>query len=158
MALERWRPFSQAVERWDPFRDLGADIQTEMDRLFDTFFGRPVQVGPGDRVWAPVVDMYETKDELVVSAEVPGVNEKEVQVSITGDVLTIKGERNQETEMKEESYYRLERFFGKFERNIPIPIPVESNKVKATCKNGVLEIHLPKTEAVKPKEIKIDVM
>ncbi len=157
MALERWRPFSQAVERWDPFRDV-TDIQTEMNRLFGNFFGRPLRAGTGDRVWAPVVDVYETKDELVVSAELPGVNEKEVQVSITGDVLTIKGERSQEREMKEENSYRLEWFFGKFERNVPLPIPVESGKVKATYKNGVLEIRLPKAEAVKPKEIKIDVM
>lgn len=129
-----------------------------MNRLFDSFFGRPVRVGPGDRVWAPVVDVYETKDELVVTAELPGVNEKEVQVGITGDLLTIKGERHQERETKEESYHRLERFYGKFERDIPLPIPVETNKVKATYRNGVLEIHLPKAEAVKPKEVKIEAM
>lgn len=120
-----------------------------MNRLFDTFFGRPLRVGPGDRVWAPVVDVYETKGELIVSAELPGVNEKDIQVSITGDVLTIKGGR---------THHRLERFYGKFERNIPLPIPVETNKVKATNRNGVLEIHLPKAEAVEPKEVKVDVM
>jgi len=155
MALERWRPFG-SVERWDPFHDLN-DIRAEMNRLFDTFFGRPMRVGPGDRAWAPVVDVYETKDELVVSAELPGINEKEIQVSIAGDVLTIRGERTQEREMKEENYHRLERFSGKFERNIPLPIPVETNKVKATYRNGVLEIHLPKAEAVKSKEVKVEV-
>lgn len=155
MTMELWRPFSRSVERWDPFRDL-SDIQSEMNRLFDTFFGRPVRIG--DRVWAPRVDVSETKDELVVSAELPGVNEKEVQVSITGDLLTIKGERNQEQETKDENYHRLERFYGKFERNIPLPIPIESGKVKAMYRNGVLEIHLPKAEQVKPKEVKIEVM
>lgn len=157
MVVERWRPFGHAVERWDPFAGL-ADIQSEMNRLFEGFFGHPVRVAPMDRVWAPVLDVYETKDELVVSAELPGVNEKEVQVSIAGDLLTIKGERTQEREMKEENYHRLERFSGKFERNIPLPIPVEGNKVKAAYRNGVLEIHLPKSEQVKPKEIKIEVM
>lgn len=155
MALERWHPFTQTLERWEPFRDL-ADIQAEMDRLFDTFFSRPVRVG--NQVWAPFVDVYETKDELVVSAELPGINEKEIQVTMTGDLLTIKGERSQEREMKDENYHRLERFYGKFERNIPIPVPVQSNKIKATYRNGVLEIHLPKAEEVKPKEIKIEAM
>ncbi|MBI4611843.1 MAG: Hsp20/alpha crystallin family protein [Candidatus Rokubacteria bacterium] len=104
------------------------------------------------------MDVYETKDELVVSAELPSVNEKEIQVTMTGDLLTIKGERHQERETKEENYHRLERFFGKFERSIPVPVPVEAGKIKATYRNGVLEIHLPKAEAVKPKEIKIDVI
>jgi len=157
MAVERWGPIGHALERWDPFAGL-RDTQSEMNRLLDTFFSRPVRVAPMDRVWAPVVDVYETKDELVVSAELPGVNEKEVQVSITGDLLTIKGERTHAREMKEENYHRLERFSGKFERNIPLPIPVEGNKVKAAYRNGVLEIHLPKSEQVKPKEIKIEVM
>jgi len=154
MAVGRWRPFG-AVERRDPFRDV-TDIQSEMNRLFDSFFGSSVRLGPMDGVWAPMVDVYETQEELVVSAELPGVDEKEVHVSITGDLLTIKGERSQEREMKEENYHWLERFYGKFERSIPLPIPVESDKVKAKYRNGVLEIHLPKTEAVKPKEIKIE--
>lgn len=157
MTLERWRPFV-SVDRWNPFRDI-SEIQSEMNRLFDSLFGRPVRVGLVDRVWAPVVDVSETKkDELVVTAELPGVNEKEVQVNITGDVLTIKGERHQEGETQEENYHRLGRFYGKFERNIPLPIPVETNKVKATYRNGLLEIHLPKAEAVKPKEVKIEVI
>jgi HSP20 family protein len=145
------------VERWDPFSTL-SDIQGEMNRLFDSFFGRPVRVGTGERLWAPAVDVYEIKDELVVSVELPGVNEKEIQVTMTGDRLTIRGERSHERDTKEENYHRLERFFGKFERNIPVPIPVQADKIRATYRNGVLEIHLPKADEVKPKEIKIDVM
>lgn len=159
MALERWRPFSRfrALERMDPFHDL-ADIQSEMNRLFDAFFGRPGRtVGLLDRVWAPVVDVYETADELVVTTELPGAKEKDVHVSIVGDVLTIKGERKQDREVKEEHYHRMERFYGSFERHIPLPIPVEADKVKARFRDGVLEIRLPKAEEIKPKEIKIEV-
>lgn len=161
MAILRWRPTSQGVERWEPFRDL-ADIQGEMNRLFDGFFRGTVASGSPDRVWAPPVDMYETKDELVVTVEVPGMSEKDVHLSITGDVLTIRGERTQrhevKHEVKEENYYRGERWFGRFERTLPLPIPVQPDKVTATYRDGVLNVKLPKTEDIKPKEIKIDVL
>jgi HSP20 family protein len=156
MAIERWRPFGSTLD-WEPFRGL-TDIQAEMNRLFDTVFGRSTKVAVIDRVWAPAIDMYETKDDLYVLCEVPGVREKEVQVSITNDVLTIKGERSQQQEVKDDSYYRLERWFGRFERSVPLPMPVQSDKVKATYRDGVLEIKLPKAEAVKPKEIKVEVL
>ncbi|MBI3625248.1 MAG: Hsp20/alpha crystallin family protein [Candidatus Rokubacteria bacterium] len=157
MAIECWRPFGSTLDRWDPLRGLG-EIQSEVNRLFDSFFGRPAGLGAVERVWAPATDMYETKDVLVVSLELPGVKEKEVQVSITNDILTVKGERSQLQEVKDENYHRLERWFGKFERNIPLPLPVQTDKAKATYRDGVLEIKLPKAEAVKPKEIKIDVL
>jgi len=159
MAIVRWRPFSQLERGWtEPFRDM-ADIQQEMNRLFDGFFGRSSQVGGAmDRFWAPPVDMYETKDELVITAELPGVNEKDVHLSITGDALTFKGERTLSQEVKQESSYRGERWYGKFERSIPLPIPVQADKVKATFRDGVLTVKLPKAEEIKPKEIKIDVL
>ena len=109
-------------------------------------------------MWAPLVDMYEAKDDLFVTLELPGVREKDVHVSITGDMLTVKGERRFESDVKDEGYYRLERVYGKFERSIPLPIPVQAEKVKATYRDGVLEIRLPKVEEVKPKEIKIDLV
>src|SRR5437773_11659207 len=154
MAMGRWRPFG-TLERWEPLRSLG-DIQGEVNRLFDGFFGRPATVAAGERLWAPLVDMSETKDDLLVMFELPGVREKEVSVSIMGDVLTVKGERKLERE--DEDYHRLERVYGKFERSIPLPSPVQVDKVTATYRDGVLEIRLPKVEAVKPKEIKIDVV
>jgi HSP20 family protein len=155
MALVRFRPFGQAV---DPFRDLG-DIQGEMNRLFDSFFGRPAQQQAGmERVWAPAVDMYETKDELVVTAEVPGVSEKDIHLSITGDMMTLRGERNWNQEIKQENYYRGERWYGRFERTLPLPIPVQSEKVKASYRDGVLTVTLPKAEEIKSREIKIDVL
>ena len=157
MALvERWRPYGTAVERWEPFRNLN-DIQGEMNRLFDSFFGRPASVAAGERMWAPLSDMYETKDDLFVTFELPGVREKDVNVSITSDMLTLKGERRFERDVKDEGYYRLERVYGKFDRSMPLPVAVQADKVKATYRDGVLEIRLPKVEEVKPKEIKIDV-
>ncbi len=157
MAILRWRPAGQSMERWEPFRDL-VEIQGDMNRLIDGLFGRTAPAAGFDRVWAPPVDMYETKDEVVVTVEVPGVSEKDVHLSITGDLLTIKGERSLRHEVKEDSYYRTERWFGRFERTLPLPMPVQADKVKATYRDGVLTVKLPKTEEIKPKEIKIDVL
>ena len=158
MAMERWRPFGTTMERWEPARNAG-DIQTEVNRLFDNFFGRPSSAATqGGRVWAPAVDMCETKDDLVLSVELPGIREKDVTVSITGDLLVIKGERRFEQEVKEQSFLHVERTYGKFERLIQVPMPVQSDKVKATYRDGVLEVRLPKVDEVKPKEIKIDIL
>jgi HSP20 family protein len=153
MALVRFRPLSQAV---DPFRDL-SDIQGEMNRLFDSFFGRPSQVGGVERVWAPAVDVYETNDELVVAADLPGLEEKDIHLSITGDVLALRGERQWNRAVKQESYSRGERWYGKFERTLPLPVPVQADKVKASYRDGVLTVTLPKVEEIKPREIRIDV-
>lgn len=152
MAILRWRPVSQAMDRWDPFREVG-DLQHEMNRMFDGFFGRSLG---GDRAWAPAVDMVETKDDLVVTVELPGMNEKDIQLSITGEMLSIKGERHQ-TAPTDEGVYRGERWFGRFERTLTLPYPVQTDKVKASYVNGVLTISLPKAEELKPKAIKIDV-
>jgi HSP20 family protein len=155
MAIVRFRPFNQAV---DSFRDFG-DMQAEVNRLFDNFLGRPAQQAGGmERVWAPAVDMYETKDALTVVAELPGLNEKDIQLSIIGDVLSVRGERQWNQEVKQESYYRGERWYGKFERSLPLPMPVQADKVTAKYRDGVLTITLPKVEEIRPKEIKIDVV
>ena len=153
MAIVRFRPFGNAV---DPFREF-CDVQSEMNRLFDTFLGRTGQQGGMERVWAPAVDMYETKDELVVSAELPGLNEKDIHLSINGDMLSVRGERHWNQETKQDTYYRTERWYGKFERTLPLPMPVQADKVKASYRDGVLTVTLPKVEEIKPKEIKIDV-
>ena len=158
MAIERWHPFV-SVERWDPFRNM-SDIQGEVNRLFDSFLGRPTAaaVGSSVRMWAPVLDMHETKDDLVLDFELPGVSEKDVSLSITGDLLTVKGERGLTREAKEENTYHTERVYGKFERSVQLPMPVQAEKVKATYRDGVLEVRLPKAEEVKPKAIKIDIV
>jgi HSP20 family protein len=155
MAIVRFRPFNQAA---DSFRDFG-DMQAEVNRLFDSFLGRPAQQHAGtERVWAPAVDMYETKEALMVVAELPGLVEKDINLSIVGDVLSIRGERQWNQEVKQESYYRGERWYGKFERSLPLPMPVQADKVTAKYRDGVLTITLPKVEEIRPKEIKIDVL
>jgi HSP20 family protein len=154
MAIERWSPFV-SVERWDPFRSM-SDMPGEVDRLFDSFLGRPAASVP--RTWAPVLDIHETKDELVLSFELPGVTDKDVSLSITGDLLTLKGERAANRDVKDENVYRVERVYGKFERSVQLPMPVQADKVKATYRDGVLEVKLPKVEEVKPKAIKIDII
>jgi len=158
MAIERWRPFV-SVETWDSFRGM-SDIQGEVNRLFDSFLGRSAASGAGAamRTWAPVLDMHETKDEVVLSFELPGVSEKDVSLSITGDLLTLKGERAENHQAEEENAYRAERVYGKFERSVQLPMPVQADKVKATYRDGVLEVKLPKAEEVKPKAIKIDII
>jgi len=154
MAIEHWRPATGSLARWE---GLG-DIQSEMNRLFDHFFGRPTSVQTSDRLWVPLVDMFETKDDLYVTFELPGVSEKEVNVSITGDLLMVKGERKWNRDQKDESYHRIERVYGRFERSVTLPIPVQADKVKATYRDGVLEIRLPKAEEIKPKQIKVEIL
>ena len=157
MAMTRWTPFG-TLERWDPFRNLG-DIQHEMNRLFDNFSGRPAQTGtPGERMWLPAVDVRETKDEVILSFDVPGVTDKDIQLSITGDLLTVKGERRFERDENQDTYHRVERVYGKFERSVQLSTPVQTDKVTATYREGVLEVKLPKVEEVKPRDIKIDLM
>jgi HSP20 family protein len=149
MAILRWRPVEQSM---DPFREV-AEIQSEMNRLFSGLFGRPANGSvTRDRAWVPPMDMEETKDELVVTAELPGVEEKAINLSITGDLLTLRGER-MAPEPKAEGSYRGERF----ERTVSLPFPVQADKVKATYRDGVLTVMLPKVEEIKPREIKIEV-
>jgi HSP20 family protein len=102
--------------------------------------------------------MYETKDELVIKADLPGMSEKDVQVSITGDLLSLKGQRMEAKDLKPEQYFRAERRAGRVERVFQLPIPVQADKVRASYREGVLTVTLPKVDAVKPKEIKIDVL
>jgi HSP20 family protein len=154
MSIERWRPFG-SVSLWEPFSGID-EIQSEMNRMFDGLFARPPVSGVTERAWAPNMDVYETKDDMTLVCDLPGVRENEVTVSIMGDVLTVKGERKLLTEPQDDNYHRLERWFGKFERRVVLPMPVQADGVKASYRDGVLEIRLPKAEEVKPREIKID--
>lgn len=148
MALIRFRPIEDSSRL--------TDIHAQMNRLFDNFLGQPSPWSPTDRAWVPPVDLYEAKDEVVATVELPGLNEKDIRVSITGDLLTIRGERQSGDEAREAGHYRQERWFGKFERTLSLPFPVETGQVKAAYRDGVLTVKLPKAEAAKPKEIKID--
>ncbi|MFQ6003024.1 MAG: Hsp20/alpha crystallin family protein [Candidatus Zixiibacteriota bacterium] len=146
-----------AITRWRPFRDL-LSIQDEMNRLFDDFFGRPVTRPTWtEEVWSPYVDVSETKDNVIVNAEIPGMSKDDVKVSVQDNVLTLSGEKKQEKEEKDANYHRIERSYGSFSRSFTLPTSVQPDKVKATYKNGILKITLPKTEEVKPKEIPISI-
>jgi HSP20 family protein len=111
-------------------------------------------------MWLPAVDVHETKDEFVLTLDIPGVAEKDVHLSITGDMLTIRGERRfeREGEGNGNTYHRVERLYGRFERSVQLPTMVQSDKVKASYRDGVLTVKLPKAEEVKPREIKIDLL
>jgi HSP20 family protein len=144
--------------RWDPFDDL-ASLRESMDKLFEEFFSdRP---GRGRRavptVWQPAIEAYETDHDVVVRAELPGVDPNQVEITITEDSLTIKGEAKSELEDKRRNYYRRELRYGSFLRSIALPSGVQSDQAKATFKNGILEIRVPKSERAKPKTVKIEV-
>ncbi len=154
MAVERWRPFR--FEKVEPFRDL-LDMHSRMGRVFDDVFGTQSRPALVDRVWAPAIDVYETKDDLVVTAELPGVTEKDIRLTIVENVLSLRGQRMASADVKEENYHRIERWSGSFERHVPLPVPVQADRVRASYRDGVLDIRLPKVEAAKPREIKIEV-
>jgi HSP20 family protein len=135
-----------------------ARMEQEMDDLFGRFFrgGPSLAVGEA-RAWTPSVDMIDRKEELLVRADLPGLEQKDVEVSVEDGMLTIRGERKEEKETKEEDYYCCERWAGAFARSVALPAGIESDKVKATFRNGVLEVHLPKTKEAKAKKIDIKV-
>ena len=146
-----------AIVRWmDPFRDV-LGIQDRMNRLFEDFLtrGRGREEGIEAGAWAPAVDIYETDNDVVVKAELPGVKKDEIGVEVKAGVLTLRGERKFEKEVKEENYHRVERSYGTFVRSFTLPASVEEDKVSARLANGILEIHLPKKAEAKPKQIKI---
>ncbi|SFM64927.1 Hsp20/alpha crystallin family protein [Thermodesulforhabdus norvegica] len=127
-----------------------------IDRWFESF-ELPVldRVFERDRFWVPAFDVSETDDHIVVKADLPGIDPKELDISITGNVLTVKGEKKQEHEEKGESYHRVERTFGSFTRSFTLPADVDPNGVEATYKDGVLKLMIPKTEKSKRKKIEV---
>ena len=145
-----------AIVRWSPFRDI-IGLQDEMNRLFDSFSRSSDSPTLTEGTWAPSVDIYETKDAIVLDAELPGLNQKEISVTVVDNVLTIKGEKKQEKEVKEENYHRVERSYGSFSRSFTLPVGVKADSIKASYKDGVLKVSLPKAEETKPKQIDIDV-
>ena len=155
--LERWKPQTSTLTRWDPFSEL-LDMRRELDRHFASFFGgTAAAVAPTGGVWAPAVDIQETKDSFVLKAELPGMKQEDIQITIMENTLTLKGERRRENEVRNGGYTRVERAYGTFQRALALPSVVDADKVKATYKEGVLEIELPKKEEAKPKEIKVQV-
>jgi HSP20 family protein len=132
-------------------------LRDAMDRLFDDAFTRPFSlVRNGGATWASLpIDMYQTADDVVVKAVVPGIRPEDVQINITGDVLTIRGNVKQDEEQKDKAWHIREHRWGSFERSVGLPVPVVSDQAAAEFENGVLTITLPKAEEVKPKTINI---
>ncbi|MEW6739420.1 MAG: Hsp20/alpha crystallin family protein [Nitrospirota bacterium] len=150
-----------SIVKWSPLKEL-EEMRKDMDRLFEEFFSpitrrRRGWLKPEMGVIVPNIEMYDRKNEIVVKAELPGVAKEDIDLTITKDSLTLKGETTKEEEVKEEDYYAAEISYGSFTRTIALPAEVDSEKAKASFKNGVLEIVLPKREEAKPKEIKIEV-
>ncbi len=139
--------------RWEPAREM-MTLREAMDRLFDDAFTRPLSLS-GNNWSIPAVDMYQTDNEVVVKAALPGIKADEVQINVTGEVITLKGEIKQENESKEKAYHIREQRWGAFERSLVLPTEVVADKAKADFENGVLTITLPKAEEVKPKTISI---
>ena len=141
---------------WRPFGELGS-IRSEMDRLWNKFLGETPFARSFTEEWSPSVDISETKDKLVIKAELPGLDVKDVNVSISGDLLTIKGEKKKEEEEKDEHHHYMERYYGSFQRSFQLPVNVKTDKIEATFDKGVLKVTLPKTEEAQKKEIEIKV-
>ena len=144
-----------AVVRWDPFRDLNV-LQERMNRLFEDA-GRtwPSDDPAATTTWSPAVDIFETEGEIVVKAELPGMERKDITLNLEKNVLSLKGQRHFEKETKDDNYHRIERSYGAFSRAFSIPATVDEEKIRADYKDGVLKIILPKKEQAKPKQIRI---
>jgi len=139
--------------RWEPAREM-MTLREAMDRLFDDAFTRPLGLSvDGGNV--PAIDMYQTDDEVVVKAAVPGYKAEDVQINVTGEVLSIRGELRQEKEMKEKAWQMREQRWGSFERSVTLPTGVLADKAKAEFEDGMLTITLPKAEDSRPKTITV---
>jgi HSP20 family protein len=141
------------LTRWEPAREM-MTLREAMDHLFDDAFTRPLSIR--DSWSAPPIDMYQTDDEVIVKAAMPGIKADEVQINITGDVLTLKGEVKHEVEKNDKAWHIREQRWGAFQRSVALPTNVVSDKAKAEFENGILTITLPKAEEVKPKTITIN--
>lgn len=140
------------LTRWEPVREF-VSLREAMDRLLDDAFTHPVGL---DGVTAlPAIDLYETDNDVVVKAVLPGLKAEDVQISVTGDVLTLRGEVKQESERKDATYHIREQRYGSFERSVRLPSNVVTGQAKAEFENGILTVTLPKSEEVKPRTITI---
>jgi HSP20 family protein len=146
-----------AMVRFDPFRDL-AVLQDRMNRLFnDTYGARREDDLMSRGSWSPAVDIYETDGALVLKAELPEMNREDIDVSVENSTLTIRGERKLSNDIKQENFHRIERAYGSFVRSFSLPNTVDTAKIAADYKNGVLTVKLPVREEAKPRTINVEV-
>ncbi len=146
-----------SIRRWDPFDELSS-LRESMERLFEDFFTtrRPGRhLAPA--LWEPAVELFETEGDVVFRAEMPGIDPKSVNVTVSEDTLTVKAEVKAEQEQKGRNYYRRELRYGSFERAVGLPTSVQADQAKATFKNGILEIHIAKAERAKAKSVTVEV-
>lgn len=154
-----------AITRWTPMRDLMspsgdfAAMQREINRMFENFLqgGTTDDSTYGPTIWTPAVDILEREDEYLVKVELPGVNKDDVKITLESNILTIRGEKQQEQEEKGQSYHRLERTHGSFQRSFTLPTTVRNDKIDASFRDGVLSVVLPKSEESKPRAIEVKV-
>lgn len=146
------------IVKWDPFRNVAA-LQDRINRIFDESFSRTADLEDDISMsaWKPSVDIYETDEAIILKAELPGIKKEDVSVEIKDNVLTLKGERIEDKEVKEESYFRKERCFGTFSRAFNLQHRVQPDKIKARFKDGILEVEIPKPEEEKPKQITVNI-
>ena len=145
-----------AIVKYNPFRELRA-MQEQMNRLLDLAWNREPGEELREGVWQPPVDIYEDEEVVVIKAELPGIDQKDIDVKIENNTLTLRGERKHDQEIQKENFHRVERFYGNFQRSFSLPQAVDQEKVMATCDKGVLTITLPKKEETKPKQITVEV-
>lgn len=145
-----------AIVRYNPFRELRA-MQEQMNRLLDLSWNREPGEELTEGIWQPPVDIFEDAESLIIKVELPGVDQKDIDVRIEDNTLILRGERKHDEEIKKENYHRIERFYGSFQRSFSIPGTIQQEKVQATCDKGVLTIVLPKKEETKPKQITVEV-
>ena len=144
-----------AIIRWDPYKDI-VTLRDRMNRLFEDMSSpkseeKNIMAG----AWAPSVDIYENENEVVLAAEIPGVDEKDVEIKVEDNNLTLRGERKFEKETKEENYHRIERSYGSFFRSFSLPSYIDQDRIEAEHENGVLKIRMPKRVELKPRKVKI---
>jgi HSP20 family protein len=148
------------IVRWEPFRDL-VSLQDRMNRLFGETYRGAARTGDDDRAlggsWAPAVDIFEKDGNIVLTAELAGIDPKAVDVRVENNVLTLQGERKFDKELQKDSFHRVERAYGSFTRSFTLPSVVDTGKIKAESKDGVLKLTLPKREEAKPKQIQVQV-
>lgn len=149
--------------RWNPTRDLASfpsgmfTLQKEMNKMFDSFFSGVDEPSLLNGTWVPAVDVAEEHDAYVVNMEIPGVNKDDVKITLESNILTIRGEKKAENEVKERNYRRTERSYGSFQRSFTLPMTVKNDRIDAIYKDGILTVTLPKAEEAKPKQIEVKV-
>jgi HSP20 family protein len=146
--------FLTRFDRWEPFEELTA-LRNRMDRVLSRIADPEKELF--DATWAPITDVVETKDAVVLKAEIPGLKEKDISIEVENGVVTIQGQREFEGETESKGFRRIERAYGKFLRSFTLPPNVEPDKIHASYVNGLLEVVIPKSEVAKPKKIKLDV-